>query len=257
MGSRPGFSASRATETGVPAVTWILNNLELIAGLTLQHLRLAIVPIVVGFVIALPLGWLAWRLKITGGLLLTLVGVLYTIPSLALFVVLPSVLGIGILSEANVIIALTIYAVAIMARSVTDALASVDPGVRQSATAMGYSNWRRFWGVEFPLAGPVLLAGLRVVAVSTVSLVTVGILVGVQSLGYLFTNGFERRILEEVGTGIVMTVVVALLFDLGLILLGRALMPWTRATKLPARREAELVQHSVESASDVEAEVNA
>ena len=216
-------------------MTWILNNLELIAGLTLQHIRLAILPIVLGFVIAIPLGWLAWRLKITGGFLLTLIGVLYTIPSLALFVVLPSVLGIGILSEANVIIALTIYAVAIMARSVTDALASVDPDVRQSAAAMGYSSWRSFWGVEFPLAGPVLLAGLRVVAVSTVSLVTVGILVGVQSLGYLFTNGFERRILEEVATGIVMTVVVALLFDLALVLAGRALMPWTRATKRPAR----------------------
>lgn len=211
-------------------MNWVVNNLGLIAELTVQHVRLSIVPIVLGFVIALPLGWLAYRFRLTRGIVLTAAGLLYTIPSLALFVILPPLLGILYLSEANVTIALTMYAVAIMARSVADALHSVDPAPRQSATAMGYSDWRRFWGVELPLAGPVLLAGLRVVAVSTVSLVTVGILVGVQSLGYLFTNGYERNIVEEVFAGVVMTVVVALAFDRALVLLGRLLMPWTRAS---------------------------
>ncbi len=210
-------------------MTWVMNNLELILDLTLQHIRLSLLPIVLGFVIALPLGWLAFRYRLTRGLVLTLVGLLYTIPSLALFVVLPPLLGIGFLSEANVLIALTIYAVAIMARSVADALASVDPDIRQAATAMGYSSWNRFWTVDLPLAGPVLLAGLRVVAVSTVSLLTVGIVVGVQSLGYLFTNGFQRGILASVLTGVVMTVIVALIFDRLLALLGARLMPWTRA----------------------------
>ena len=211
-------------------MTWVVNNLELILQRTRQHIRVSLLPIILGFVIALPLGWVAYRYRLTRGLVLTLVGLLYTIPSLALFVVLPPLLGIGFLSEANVLIALTIYAVAIMARSVADALASVDPDIRQAATAMGYSSWGRFWTVDVPLAGPVLLAGLRVVAVSTVSLLTVGIVVGVQSLGYLFTNGYQRGILASVLTGVVMTVLVALLFDRVLAMIGGRLMPWTRAS---------------------------
>ncbi len=116
-----------------------------------------------------------------------------------------------------------------MARSIADALASVDPAVRQAATAMGYGSWRRFWAVEFPLAGPVILAGLRVAAVSTISLVTVGVLIGVESLGYLFTNGFQRRIIPEILTGVVMVLVIALLVDFLLARLGRVLMPWAPA----------------------------
>jgi osmoprotectant transport system permease protein len=189
-------------------------------------------------VFAVPLGFLAYRYRRTRGTLLTVTGLLYTIPSLALFVVLPTITGFPLLSEANVVIALTVYAVAIMTRSVADALESVDPDVRQAATALGYSSWRRFWAVEFPLAGPVMLAGLRVVAVSTIALVTVGILVGVQSLGYFFTNGFQRRIVEEVLTGVVMTLVLALVVDLALSLLGRGVMPWTRATPRAGRRRA-------------------
>lgn len=216
-------------------MTWVLNNLDLILQLTLQHIRLSIIPIVLGFVIALPLGWVAYRYRLTRGLVLTLVGLLYTIPSLALFVILPPLLGTRILSEANVLIALTIYAVAIMTRSVAEALASVDGGVTQAATAMGYSAWGRFMTVDLPLAGPVLLAGLRVVAVSTVSLLTVGIVVGVQSLGYLFTNGFQRQIIEQVLAGVVMTVLIALMFDAILVLLGRWLMPWARLSQSPRR----------------------
>jgi osmoprotectant transport system permease protein len=118
----------------------------------------------------------------------------------------------------------------------------VDPDVRLSATAQGFGAWRRFWQVEFPLAGPVVLAGVRVAAVSTVSLVTVGILVGVQSLGYLFTNGSQRRIIPEVLTGVVMVVVVALLIDALLVLLGRLVMPWSRHRRLDARiRTGQLV----------------
>jgi osmoprotectant transport system permease protein len=217
-------------------VNWVLGNLDLIGALTLEHIRLSIAPIVLGLVIALPLGWLAYRFALTRGVVLSIAGLLYTIPSLALFVLLPPVLGISFLSELNVTIALTVYAVAIMARSVSDALGSVDETVRQSATAVGYSPWRRFWAVELPLAGPVILAGLRVTAVSTVSLVTVGILIGVQSLGYLFTNGLQRRILEEIAAGVVMTVAVALVFDAVLLLLGRLVMPWTRTSAGSGRK---------------------
>jgi osmoprotectant transport system permease protein len=219
-------------------MNWLGNNLDLILDLSIEHIRLSILPIVLGFVISIPIGWLAYRFKLTRGLLLTLAGLLFTIPSLALLVILPPLLGISALSDANLTIALTIYAVAIMARSVADALGSVDPAVRQSATAVGYGSWRRFWAVEFPLAGPVILAGLRVAAVSTISLVTVGILIGTESLGYLFTNGYQRGIIVEILAGVVMVVVIALVVDYLLVLLGRAVMPWTRKQK-PVRPQYE------------------
>ncbi len=212
-------------------MNWVVDNLDLIGRLSIEHLRLSVVPIVLGFVIAIPLGWIAWRLRITGAVLLTVAGLLYTIPSIALIVALPAIIGTSLLSESNVTIALTLYAVAIMARSVAEALGSVDAGTRQAAVAMGYSSWRRFWGVDFPLAGPVLLAGLRVVAVSTIALVTVGALVGIDSLGYLFTNGFQRRIIPEILAGLVVTMALALIVDGLLVLAGRALMPWTRGQR--------------------------
>jgi osmoprotectant transport system permease protein len=119
---------------------------------------------------------------------------------------------------------------------VSDGLGSVDPAVRLSATAMGYSSRRRFWAVDLPLAGPVILAGLRVTAVSTIALATVGALIGVTNLGYLFTNGSQRRIIPEVLAGIIAVVVIALVIDGLLIAAGRALMPWSRAQRRRARR---------------------
>lgn len=217
-------------------MNWLVNNLGLVWALALEHIALSIPPVIIGFVIAIPLGWLAHRYRLTRGVLLTVVGLLYTIPSLALLVILPPVIGISALSKTNVIVALSIYAVALMVRSTTDALDSVDPDITQSATAVGFSAWRRFWTVEFPIAGPVLLAGLRVVAVSTVSLVTIGAFVGVRSLGSLFTDGLQRSIPLEIFTGIVVTVLIALLFDRLLVLVGRILLPWTRVGA-PSKRE--------------------
>lgn len=208
---------------------WFIANAGLVGELTLQHARLSVLPVVLGLVLALPPGWLAWRYRRVRGALLSAVGLLYTIPSLALFVLLPPLLGISFLSDANVVVAMTLYAVALMTRFVSDALAAVDPAVRASATATGYSAWGRFWAVELPLAGPVLLAGLRVVAVSTVSLVTVGVLVGIRSLGTLFMDGLQRGIAEEIVTGILATVVLALAFDGVLVAVGRLLMPWARS----------------------------
>ena len=217
---------------------WFLANWELVARLSLDHLRISLIPIVVGFLLSVPIGWFAQRFPATRGLVLGGVGVLYTIPSLALFMLLPPVLGISVLSEANVIIALTIYAVAIMVRTVADAFASIEPHTLRSATAMGYAEWGRFFSVELPLAGPVLLAGLRVVAVSTVSLVTIGVLVGIQSLGYLFTDGFQRKIVPEVLTGVVMTFLIALIVDALLVLIGRLVLPWSHLAKKPVEAGA-------------------
>jgi osmoprotectant transport system permease protein len=212
-------------------VSWLWNNLDLVGELSIKHIALSIPPIIIGAVIALPLGWFAHRYRITRGALLMIAGLLYTIPSIALFVLVPPLIGISILSPANVIIGLSIYAVALMVRTTADALDSVDGDVRQSAIAMGYAPWQRFWMVELPLAGPVLVAGLRVVAVSTVSLVTVGILVGVQSLGYLFTNGLQRGIEIEIIAGVVGTAVIALAIDWLLVRFGKLVMPWTRRVK--------------------------
>jgi osmoprotectant transport system permease protein len=194
-------------------MTWVLANLGLIWERTLDHVVLSLPPIALCFVIAVPLGWLARRYTLSRGIILTGAGLLYAVPSLPLFFVLPAVIGTGLRSPLNVIIALTLYGVALMVRVVHDGLESVDADVRQSASAVGYSTWSRFWQVELPLAGPVLLAGMRVVAVSTVSLVTVGAVIGVQSLGSLFTDGFQRGIQAEIVAGLVATVALALVCD--------------------------------------------
>nr|WP_206694006.1 ABC transporter permease subunit [Microbacterium lacticum] len=211
--------------------------MDLIWSLTLDHVRQSVIAIALGFVIALPIGWAAWRYTILRGPVLTAIGLLYTIPSLGLFALLAA-LGVPYLSETNLIIALTIYGVAIMTRSVTDGLDSVDPATRSAAIAVGFGPWRRFWTVDLPLSGPVLLAGLRVTATSTIALATVGILIGVQNLGYLFTNGFQRRIVPEILAGVVAVVVIALLVDLLLVIAGRIAMPWMPRRTLTRRERS-------------------
>lgn len=214
---------------------WLWENRELVFGLSLDHVRLSAVPIIVGFIACIPLGWIANRFRVTRAIQLTFFGILFTIPSLALFVTLPSVLGTKILNPINVVVALTIYAIAIMVRGAADAFASVPRDVMQSATAVGFSAVSRFWAVEFPLAGPVLLANVRVVSVTTVSLLSVGALVGNGALGYLFINGYQRDFPTEVMIGIVLTLIIAIVFDQLLVAIGKALMPWTRRTQRPVR----------------------
>lgn len=209
---------------------YLFENTDQVIDLTLRHLWLSIVPIVLGFVIAVPIGWYASRHRRLRGVLLSLGSVLYTIPSVALFVLLPVLIGTQYLDPINVIIALTIYAVAIMVRTATDAFASVSPVVLDAATANGFAPAGRALLVELPLAGPVLLAGLRVVSVSTVSLVSVGALIGVSNLGSLFTNGFQRGYDSEIFTGVLGIVLIALVLDGLLVLVGRVLMPWSRAS---------------------------
>ncbi|MEO7147232.1 MAG: ABC transporter permease subunit [Terrimesophilobacter sp.] len=142
---------------------WLWDNLDLVLGLSLEHVRLSFFPIIISFIACIPLGQLANRFRATRSIQLTLFGILFTIPSLALFVTLPLVLNTRILDQINVVVALSIYAIAIMVRGAADAFESVSPDVLQSASAVGYSPRSRFWKVELPLAGPVLLANLRVV----------------------------------------------------------------------------------------------
>ncbi len=205
---------------------WLWNNLGLVLGLTADHARLSAIPIVVGFTASIPLGWLASRFAIARSVLLTTFNIVFTIPSLALFVILPLVLGTRLIDEVNVVVALSLYAIAMMLRGATDAFTSVPDDVLQSATALGYATQSRFWTVQLPLAGPVLLANLRVVSVSTVSLLSVAALIGQGGLGFLFTNGYLRDFPTEIVIGMVFTLLVALVFDIILVTIGRLLLPW-------------------------------
>jgi osmoprotectant transport system permease protein len=210
-------------------MTWVLGNLSMIGGLIMEHLAFALPPVVIGLLLAIPLGWLANRTSSGRTIVINLAGLLYTVPSLALFVILPAILGTGILNPVNVVVALTVYTLALLVRTVADALSAVPGMVVDSATAMGYRPLRRFLAVELPLSVPVVLAGLRVAAVSSISLVTVGSVIGFGGLGKMFTDGFQRDIPQEIIAGIVLVLVIALLVDALLLLLGRALTPWIRA----------------------------
>ncbi len=215
---------------------WVSGNLPLIGDLTLEHLYFALPPIVIGLVLAIPLGWLANRTRAGRTVAINLSGLLYTIPSLALFVLLPPLLGTRILDPVNVIVALTVYTVALLVRTVADGLSAVPPVVVNSATAMGYGPARRFTAVELPLSIPVVVAGLRVAAVSNISLVTVGAVIGFGGLGKMFTDGFQRGIPAEIVTGILLVLLLALIVDGLLLLLGRALTPWDRVGHTAGRR---------------------
>jgi len=212
---------------------WIGGNLDLIGGRILEHLALTAPPIVIGLVLSIPLGYAASRSTAARSILLSLGGILYTIPSIALLVLVPVTLGLAILNPLNLVFALTIYAVAIMVRSAADAFASVPADVIASATATGFSRRQRFFIVELPLAGPVLLAGIRVVSVSTVSIASVGALIGIDQLGSFFTDAFQRQFLTEAIVGIVSVLLIAAAYDVILSRVARVLMPWNRGR--PAR----------------------
>jgi osmoprotectant transport system permease protein len=210
-------------------MTWFQDNSDKVVDLLLSHLWLSALPILLGFVLALPVGWYANRHRRIRGFVLSLGGIFYTVPSLAFFLILPSIIGTGFLDPTNVVVALTVYALAIMVRSSTDAFESVSPAVLDAASATGYGSAGRALFVELPLAGPVLLAGLRVVAVSTVSLVSVGALIGVDNLGSLFTEGYRTDNDAEILIGVFGIVLLALAYDLLLVVAGRLLMPWAQA----------------------------
>jgi osmoprotectant transport system permease protein len=226
-------------------VEYIPANAALLRELTGNHLVQSILPIVFGVLIAVPLAQIARLNRPAGAAMLTASSLLYTIPSLAMFVFLPLVLGTSILSMVNVVVALTIYAVALLMRSTVDALNSIDDGVRQAAVAMGYTPLRRFLTVDLPLSVPVLIAGVRVISVTNISMVSVGALIGVPSLGRLFTDGLTRNYPEQIAVGILVTLLLALVLDLLLVLLERVLTPWTRATPARTARAAALEARTV------------
>ncbi|MCY7342151.1 MAG: ABC transporter permease subunit [Pseudonocardia sp.] len=206
--------------------SWFPTNAERLVPALGAHLLLALLPVVIGLIVAIPLGWVANRSRPARAVLVPVAGLLYTIPSLVLFILLPGILGTQILDPVNVVVALSVYTVALLVRSVADALAAVPGMVVAAATAMGYRPARRFAQVELPLSLPVLIAGLRVATVTNISLVSVGALIGIGGLGYFITDGFGRGNTTSIFAGVILIVVLALVFDALLVLIGRLVTPW-------------------------------
>lgn len=208
---------------------YFLDHHDEIWGWTKTTLWLAIVPVVVGLALALPIGWLAHRYRWSYPPIVSGTGLLYTIPSLVLFVTLPGILGTKILDAKNVAVALTVYTFALLVRIVADGLASVSPGTLDAASAMGFTTWQRLLKVQLPIAVPVIGAGVRVATVSNVSLISVASVIGVSQLGQLFVQGFNTNNLSPPIVGLILFIAMALILD-ALVLLGIRLMtPWRRA----------------------------
>jgi osmoprotectant transport system permease protein len=203
--------------------SWFPGNWSLIWQLVRENAYLGVVPALYGLAISLPLGIVAARWRWFYPPVLTVTTVAYAIPSLALFIALIPALG---LTDTNVVVALTVYSLCVILPNVVEGLRSVPEPVRQAATAMGYGPLRRLATVELPLAVPVIIGGLRVAVVSGISLASIGQLIGVSSLGYLFTDGLQRSFPTEIYTGLAFIIVLALACDLVLVGLRRALTPW-------------------------------
>lgn len=193
------------------------------------HIEMAGLPLIFGLVIALPLGWLAWRSPRIRPLVLGASGLLFTIPSLALFVVMPLILGTTALAGWNVVAALTLYTLALLVRTVVDGLNAVPEDVRQAATAMGFTALPRLVKVELPLAVPVIAGGLRVAAVTNVSMVSVASLLGISQLGYYLTQGYQLPDWTQLWVGIIAILILAVVFDVLIQLVARWLTRWQRA----------------------------
>jgi osmoprotectant transport system permease protein len=204
---------------------WIGSHGPLIGSLLGEHLYLSVVPVVLGLVIALPVGIVCARYRRLYGPVLAATSILYAIPSLALFVFL---IGITGLRNETVLIPLTLYTLSVLVRNVVDGMRSVPEPVRDAATGMGFGPLRRLVQVELPVAIPLVVAGVRVATVSNISMVSIGSLLGFGGLGQLFTtygiqlNFFTTAII----VGVVLSVALAVAADALLVGLQRLLTPW-------------------------------
>ena len=207
---------------------YLITHLDTAWELTRIHLRLSLIPVALGLLIAVPLGALVWWRPVLRRLTTFTASIIFTIPSLALFVALPLIIPTRILDEANVIVALTLYTTALLVRAVPEALDAVPVRVCDAASALGYTRMRQMLKVELPLSIPVLVAGLRVVAVTNISMVAVGSVIGIGGLGTWFTEGYQADKSDQIVAGIVVIFALAILIDILIVLAGRLMTPWTR-----------------------------
>jgi osmoprotectant transport system permease protein len=215
---------------------YLFNHLDDAWALTIVHLRLSLMPVLIGLAIAVPLGALVQRAPIARRLTTATASVVFTIPSLALFVVLPTIIGTRILDEANVMVALTAYTAALLVRAVLEALDAVPAQVCDAATALGYPTIKRMLKVELPLSIPILVAGLRVVVVTNIAMVSVGSVIGIGGLGTWFTEGYQTDKSDQIVAGIIALFLLAIVIDVLIMLAGRMATPWERAGRATRRR---------------------
>jgi osmoprotectant transport system permease protein len=208
--------------------SYVQDNGELLTRWTWATVWLATAPLAVGLLLAVPFGWAASRYRWSYNLVVGGAGILYTIPSLVMFVVLPQVLGTRILNPLNVGVALTVYGFALLVRAIADGLSSTPAQVLDAAEAMGMSDRQKLWKVQAPLAVPVVIAGVRVVAVSNVSLISVASIIGTAQLGQLFVAGSNAGSLTPIVLGLVLFIAMAVVLDQMIIGMGAMLAPWRR-----------------------------
>lgn len=197
-----------------------------------QHIELSLIAVAVGTAISIPLAVAAWRFRAVRLPVFGLASALYVIPSLALFVILLPVTGIGSILTAEV--ALVGYTLLILVMNVVTGLESISPEVREATAAMGYSPLAAVVRVDLPLALPYIFGGLRVAMTTVVGLVTVTALIGLGGLGRLITTGFNADNSTEVVAGLVLSVALAATLDLLLVVAERLLVPWSRHRRLAA-----------------------
>lgn len=214
---------SALARAAFPDLGWVASHGELIRAQLLEHVELTVVSVAAGFLITAPLALAARRVPLLRAPLLGLAGALYTVPALALFVLLLGVFG---LSRWNAITGLTIYSLLILLRNTLVGLEGVPAEVRESALAMGHTRRQLLWRVEVPLALPAIVAGIRMATVTTIGLVTITALTGHGGLGQLILVGFSRTHGTQLATGLVLSVALAAVADVALAWAQRRLTPW-------------------------------
>jgi len=208
---------------------WVSDNAGRIGELTVEHIWYTLLAVGIGLVISCALALLVRRSPRLYGTVLGVTGMLYAIPSLALFALLVPITGLT--SVLTVQIALVSYTLLILTRNIVEGLRGVPPDALEAASGMGYTPTQRLLRIELPLALPVIVAGIRIATVTTVGLVTLAALLGLGGLGYLIiTIGTNRGSfgLTATLTGIVLAVGLAVIADLALLALQHALTPWAR-----------------------------
>lgn len=207
---------------------YLLTHLDTAWSLAVIHLRLSLIPVALGLILAIPLGAYIWPRRTLRRVTTVTASMIFTIPSLALFVALPLIIPTRILDEANVVIALTLYTTALLVRAVPEALDAVPADVRDAAAAIGYTRLSRMTRIELPLSIPVLVASIRVIAVTNISMVSVGSVIGIGGLGTWFTDGYQANKSDQIIAGIIAIFVLAVVIDIAIMLVGRLITPWAR-----------------------------
>lgn len=204
---------------------WVWSHLDEIGERTVEHLMLTGIAVGVGLAISLVLAIIGLRFPRTYPPITWVTGTLYAIPSLALFAFLVPITGFTILTAQ---IGLVSYTLLILVRNIEAGIRGIDPAVREAALGMGYGRRRLLLEVEVPLALPVIVAGIRIAAVTTVGLVTITALIGKGGLGFFILRGLNRFFDTEIIVGTVLSVLLAVAIDFALVLTQRALTPWAR-----------------------------